>query len=193
MNMETGELTTELVFSGGPGSCDNSSSLFQLDMRILQVASRSAPTLALMRIEATLTAAVESAVATFSPAVSAKGMGIGIQAELVNTSTPVPNWTWEPCLTMTLRSGTGSLLGLTVSGTTTTKLPTDDKGSDVSSHASSSASVVKQYVYDMYASMVAGHNALNNGQIGVTKKMLWISLSVTGTINCPNLVSMIAC
>lgn len=129
--MSDGTLRTNLTFEGWR-------------LAVTQFVSRSDPTLACMRIEAT---PIDTAATVRQLSIAPKIVlpvynatrGSGVPGEVVNDTTPVPNWTWDRCITISLRSDSGSRLGLTAKGITTNST-TDQAG----------------IVYDLIVSSVAG-------------------------------------
>ena len=65
--------------------------------------------------------------------------GAGVPGDLVNDTIPVPNWTWDSCMTISLQSDCGSRLGLTAKSITT-----------------NSTADQTEIIYDLIVSSVAG-------------------------------------
>jgi len=102
-DMRDGTLRTSLVFADRDGSAGP----WSLQINVTQFASRSDPTLVAMRI--TTRAEPPHLNISLSPAIS---LG-GVPGEPQNDTTPVPNWTWDSCETLSLVSDCGSRMGLT--------------------------------------------------------------------------------
>jgi trehalose/maltose hydrolase-like predicted phosphorylase len=99
-----GELRTFLSYA-------DKASEWKLLLNITQFVSRTSPTLAVMRIAGKVDP--PTANVTIRPLLSQHG---GVPGTPYNDTDVVPNWTWDPCATLALKSDSGSRLGVTAKG-----------------------------------------------------------------------------
>ena len=134
-DMRDGTLRTELMLRVD-GGC--------VELSVTQFASRSDPSLAVMRVvarssPATLRVVIRPAI-TYGGYNKSSGQGVPGTKDKEEPDV-VSNWTWDPCFSLSLVSDCGSRMGMTAKGISTT---------------SSTAAPNDTVTYDLVASSVSG-------------------------------------